>query len=114
MYYYVYIKAADMDGNPMSDVTVWIDGEPAVQKTSGEYTTLGDGFPEDMQGFKCNFSTSGSTSIDNPGDRDEITISVSKTGYEVQSDSFTMREYYNTTTIYYWNTFIMEPDTGNP
>ena len=114
MNYSVYIKVADVDGNPMSDVTVWVDGEPAAQKTTAEYTTLGDGFPEDMRGFSYNFSAFGDTSIDLPGDRDEITVSVSKTGYKVLTDSFIVREYDNETTIYYSNTFIMEPETNNP
>lgn len=114
MYYDIYIKVADLDGNPMSGVTVWVDGEPLDEKTSGEYTTLGSEYPTDLQGFKCNFIHHGSTSIDFPGDRDEIVVAVSKTGYKLKSDSFIMREYYDTTTIYYWNTFIMEPDNSNP
>ena len=110
-YYTVYLKVADKDGNPLGGVTVWVNDEPEDSKTSSYYSSLGYGYPDSWQGWNTNFSTDYHyTKIDYEGDTDEVTVSVSKTGYEVQSTTITVPDNRYGSDLMYRITFIMEPE----
>jgi len=110
---YFYLNVADEDGDPLQNVTVWIDGTRQDDKTEDEYERLGNQFPPDWRGWRYNWS-GGPFWFDVrgcSGGTCSIEIMVSRSGYQTQR-SHVPFDRWDPREIYVRQTFVMEPRSG--
>jgi hypothetical protein len=110
---FVYLNVGDQDGHPLEGVTVWVDGSQQDERTADEYRRLGDQFPEGWAGWRYNWS-GGPFWIDvrDCGGSCTIEILVSKSGYETQRTTITLRR-DDPDEVYMRQTFVMEEQVGS-
>lgn len=105
----VILKVADLAGDALGQVTVWVDGVPQVERTSWEFVSLGAGYPESWWGFKANWIKSGFTvATYAESDVAKVIVQVSKPGYYTEATTFNVEDSLPTE-VYARDTFIMEP-----
>jgi len=111
---FIYLNIADPDGDPLSEVTVWVDGTKQTDKSSDEYSELGNQFPPDWRGWEYN-SSGGPYFFDVyrcPSYTCRIEIQVSKSGWRSQKTHIVIND-YDPDEIYFRQTFVLEPTTDS-
>ena len=109
----VYLNVADQDGDPLTNATVWVDGTQQDDKTDDEYRELGNNFPSGWRGWEYNWRGGPFTfDVRDSGGSKLVEIIVSKTGWESQRTTITLRR-YDPDDIYMRQTFVMER-SANP
>jgi len=105
----IILNVSDFDGDALGEVTVWVNGVAQAEKTSWQFVTLGDGYPESWQGHRANWIKGGFT-VATYGAYDVATVEVivSKTGYYTQATEFDVSDDLPSE-VYARDTFIMEP-----
>jgi len=109
---FIYLNVADQDGDPLPDVTVWIDGVEQDARTADEYEQLGNQFPPDWRGWEHNWN-GGPFWFDlrDSGGEARVEIMVSRSGLRTQRTTLRF-DRWDPREIYARQTFVMEPATG--
>jgi len=106
--YRVVLQIADQDGNPLAGAAVWVDLSLMEERSAGEFSIAGQGFPSEWQGWQYNFaSPTLTTRIDYEGDTDIVGVVVSKTGYRTQEWEWEVEEWSDR--LFFRRVVIMEP-----
>ncbi len=111
---FIYLNIADQDGDPLSEVTVWVDGTKQSDKSADEYSELGNQFPPDWRGWEYNWS-GGPYFFDVyrcPGYTCRVEILVSTSGWRSQKTHIVINE-YDPDEIYFRQTFVLEPTSDS-
>ena len=111
---HIYLNISDQDGQALPDVTVWVDGTKQTEKSSDEYSRLGNQFPADWRGWEYNWRGG-------PYFFDvwrcsrrvcSIEVMVSRSGYQSQKTHITFDQ-YDPNEIYFRQTFVMEESSNS-
>jgi len=111
---FVYLNVSDPDGEALPNVTVWVDGTRQEEKSSDEFSELGNQFPSDWRGWEYNWE-------DGPFFFDvrrcsrwvcDVEVMVSRSGYQSQKTTITFNE-WDPDEIYFRQTFVMEPSSDS-
>ncbi len=106
--YQVVLQIADQNGNALAGAAVWIDENLMEERSQGEFSTLGEGFPREWQGWQYNFQSPRlKVTIDYDGDSDWVQVIVSKVGYRTQQFGWDISEGEGTT--FFRRVVILEP-----
>lgn len=104
----VALAVADLDGQPVAGAAVWIGDVLQAQRTAAEFTPLGSEFPPDFVGWPANFvSDTIYVRINFQGDEDEVTLLVTRSGYEIGERRFFVPDLNEP--LYFRQAVILEP-----
>lgn len=109
----IYLNISNADGEALQNATVWVDGTKQDEKTSDEFSRLGQQFPPDWRGWQYNWS-GGPYFFDVyqcSGRTCRIEILVSKSGWQSQKTHITFGQ-WDPDEIYFRQTFVMERSTN--
>jgi len=111
---FIYLNISDADGEALPNVTVWVDGTRQGEKSSDEFSELGNQFPRDWRGWEYNWD--GGPFFFNvrqcSGSVCDIEVMVSRSGYQSQKTTITFNE-WDPDEIYFRQTFVMEPSSDS-
>jgi hypothetical protein len=108
----IVLNVSDADGHALGGATVWVDGVAQAEKTSWDFVALGRGYPDSWRGFLANWIKGGYTvTLYDYYDKVDVTVMVSKTGYQTQSTTFHIDDSLPRD-VFGRDTFIMERSAG--